>query len=269
MSSVDKLSDFASLIKKANEDKRIKEEAEKQRKLVEVSPMLDDFAAIIKKATEAKKLKAESANTVLEAKKAPRSDLNGAVVPTYQEPAKIAPQPVLEPSSDTEEDIQTLDPKIYGNIEKKFLKMFNRLQNDFQTLKKTVAQQPVGFGGAGSGEVRILRMDDVDARNIVDNSVLVYDAATKKFLPVPISSLGTGSTPTTTDEEMPYAKRTDFISDNELYKGEASVGSPDGNPVWRIRKVVIGNDGDVTETWANGNAEYTNRWTDRLTLTYS
>ncbi len=71
------------------------------------------------------------------------------------------------------------------------------------------------------------------------------------------------------EEQMVYSKRVDFISENQMYKGEAAVGSSESSALWRIRKIDIGVDGDVTQTWANGNSNFTNRWIDRLTLTYS
>lgn len=71
------------------------------------------------------------------------------------------------------------------------------------------------------------------------------------------------------EEDMPYAKQTDFVTDNLIYRGEAAVGSLVSAPAWRIRKLVIGVDGDVSETWADGNANFDNVWDDRLSLTYS
>ena len=71
------------------------------------------------------------------------------------------------------------------------------------------------------------------------------------------------------EEEMAYAKQTDFVTDNLIYRGEAAVGSATSASAWRIRKLIIGNDGDVSETWADGNANFDNVWDDRLSLTYS
>lgn len=71
------------------------------------------------------------------------------------------------------------------------------------------------------------------------------------------------------EEQMAYAKRIDFISDNLLYKGEAIVGTLDSDPAWRIHKIIIGSDSDVTEIWASGNALYDKRWSDRLSYSYS
>ena len=71
------------------------------------------------------------------------------------------------------------------------------------------------------------------------------------------------------EEEMVYAKRTDFISDSLLYRGEAIVGSLNSSPLWRIRRITIDTDDDITEEWAGGDAQFNNIWDNRLSLSYS
>lgn len=71
------------------------------------------------------------------------------------------------------------------------------------------------------------------------------------------------------EEEMVYSKRTDFLGDNLIYRGEAAVGSAESATAWRIRKIVLDLDGDVTETWATGTAAFDKAWTLRQTYVYS
>lgn len=71
------------------------------------------------------------------------------------------------------------------------------------------------------------------------------------------------------EEDVVYSKRIDFISDDVLYKGEAPVGSSESSPVWRVRRITVGVDGDVTEVWAGGSAEFVNAWTGRTGFSYS
>jgi hypothetical protein len=97
---------------------------------------------------------------------------------------------------------------------------------------------------------------------------LVIVAGRVQELPVGDDIGITGGTPTVEDMDM-YSKRVDFINDNLLYKGEANAGSLESASVWRIRRVEIGLDGDVTETFADGNANFDNAWTDRITKVYS
>lgn len=68
---------------------------------------------------------------------------------------------------------------------------------------------------------------------------------------------------------MVYSKRVDFVGEDVIYRGEAAVGSSEANPVWRIRKVVLAQDDDVTETWAGGTAVFDKVWSDRATYIYS
>lgn len=76
--------------------------------------------------------------------------------------------------------------------------------------------------------------------------------------------------PGVSEEDAVYSKRVDFISDDLLYKGEATVGSLETDPAWRVRLITISNvDGDVSETWASGTAEFNKIWADRATFTYS
>ena len=71
------------------------------------------------------------------------------------------------------------------------------------------------------------------------------------------------------DEEMPYSKRVDFITDDLLYRGEAAPGTLTSQTGWRIRKITIGTDGDVTEQWADGNSQFNKVWDNRLSFTYT
>ena len=68
---------------------------------------------------------------------------------------------------------------------------------------------------------------------------------------------------------MKYSTRTDFASDFLIYKGEAAPGSSNNDPFWRIHRLTISNDGDVTEEWAIGTAVFDKRWSDRLYYSYS
>lgn len=68
---------------------------------------------------------------------------------------------------------------------------------------------------------------------------------------------------------MKYAKLADFVGSDVIYKGEAIPGSLTSSPVWRISKVTIALDGDVSEQWAGGTAEFNKIWDNRLALSYS
>lgn len=71
------------------------------------------------------------------------------------------------------------------------------------------------------------------------------------------------------EEDMPYAKRIDWISDSVLYKGEAAVGSLESAAAWRIQRITLAADDDVTVVWADGVSDFTKIWDNRAGYTYS
>ena len=73
----------------------------------------------------------------------------------------------------------------------------------------------------------------------------------------------------TWEEEMPYAKKVDFIGDTVIISGKAVVGTQTSQAVWQLSKTEFGVDDDVTVTWADGDASFDNVWDNRLTYTYS
>ena len=60
----------------------------------------------------------------------------------------------------------------------------------------------------------------------------------------------------------------DAISPTLAYLGKAAPGSAKSDPVWQLKKLTFGVDGDVEITWADGNAAFDNVWDDRASLTY-
>lgn len=262
------LSSFAELMKKATEEKNIRLIAEQKKREEEITPLLSElFSSVItgKKANQSSVLKEGPLLAELK-----------AVITNPKAVENISTDVVnlIEEIEIKAANIQNSSKELTSKSEKRFLKLFNQLQADFQTLKKYVegkSQTSGGYGGSGgSGEVRILRMDDMEKGvNPSNGDTLVWSSALNKFvLKQPIASDGSSGS-IISDEEMPYAKRVDFVSDNELYKGEAVVGSLVTTSVWRIRKIVISNDGDVSEIWADGNSNYDNSWANRLTYSYS
>lgn len=69
------------------------------------------------------------------------------------------------------------------------------------------------------------------------------------------------------EDSVAYARQTDFVGEDVIYKGEAEAGSSQSSPVWRIRKITIVND-DISETWADGNTNFDNVWANRASLIY-
>ena len=64
------------------------------------------------------------------------------------------------------------------------------------------------------------------------------------------------------------ARKNVWASATVNYQGWALAGTLTSASSWRIRKRVFSTD-DFTDTWADGDTLYNNKWDDYLTLTYS
>ena len=70
-----------------------------------------------------------------------------------------------------------------------------------------------------------------------------------------------------TSVDTTFSIRIDQISDTLLYIGEGNLGADESAPVWSIKKMEqIGSVWRVT--YADGNQNKDNVWSDRLTLSY-
>lgn len=236
-----KLNSFADLMKVASEEKKTRVVNEKIRIEKEISPLLSELFSVVAKGKNSPILVPKSLETISK---------------------KEVLVPITELVKNVEEKVtQILSKSAPDDQEKRFLNIFNKLQDDFQNLKKYVeGKSSSGWGStSGGGEVRVLRMDDVLRETPLPRTVMTWDATLNKIRFLPI----------TTDDAMPYSKRVDFVGDYQIYRGEAEVGSPEGSSVWRLRRIDIGSDGDIIEVYANGNSNYTNIWSDRVNYAYA
>ena len=71
------------------------------------------------------------------------------------------------------------------------------------------------------------------------------------------------------DMGVELSRRSDFVGETLIYRGEAAPGTAENAPAWRIKRIEFAPDGDVTETWAGGNANFDKTWADRAGLSYS
>jgi hypothetical protein len=88
--------------------------------------------------------------------------------------------------------------------------------------------------------------------------------------PLPVSGTVTAtvSFPATQQTlEQALAILIDEASATVLYIGEAAPGSPQGDALWRIKK--IDTTSGMVLTWADGNTNFDNVWTGRAGLSYS
>jgi len=71
------------------------------------------------------------------------------------------------------------------------------------------------------------------------------------------------------EDQMVYSKRIDFVGDTIIYRGEALPGASTSSASWRVRRITLQPDGDLTEEWADGSADFNQVWDDHLTFSYS
>lgn len=118
-------------------------------------------------------------------------------------------------------------------------------------------------GGSGGTDLSSLTPG---ATGVDPVGVVVYQGGQAVNLPWPafISSIAGAI-----DMGAEMARRTDFVGDALMYRGESAPGTAEGTAAWRIKRIEFAADGDITETFAGGNADFTNAWTERSTLTYS
>lgn len=75
------------------------------------------------------------------------------------------------------------------------------------------------------------------------------------------------------DMASELSRRSDFVGETIIYRGEAVPGAAESAAVWRIKRIefITGVDGksDIDEKWAAGSAGFTNVWSDRAILGYA
>ena len=123
------------------------------------------------------------------------------------------------------------------NEVKEELDEFSQFRNEFEIFKKTMEtkltlREQVGFAsnslgsGAGSGEVRLLNLDDVDGTGIGNNSILKYNSTTKKFA---VGSDTSGLSNVVEDTTPQLGGNLDTNSQNILIDDAHFIGDENGN----------------------------------------
>ena len=119
----------------------------------------------------------------------------------------------------------------------------------------------------GGGSYKLVDNADVDKaaiKNVVENAILIYDPALKKFK---AESFVNVLDRLKAELEVQYNRLID-TDGQYIYIGEALPGTATSDAKWRIKRVdqKAGDDYDII--WADGTAELTKVWDDRLTLSY-
>lgn len=116
---------------------------------------------------------------------------------------------------------------------------------------------------------------DIDVLKITTSDALVVGVLPEvnSVLPVPslpkqLATIEYVSDAISNNLDIQYTKRVDVVSEFLIYRGEALPNSIESDPVWRISKIVVSGS-NYTVTWANGNANLNNKWSDHLVISYS
>lgn len=125
-----------------------------------------------------------------------------------------------------------------------------------EALKDAItAMLPNPGSGQGSGSgaaTEVKQIQQIDILNILKNDLLNVKVALHSLDGKIVSE------PSITDES----------GINVVYKGYAAVGVAQNDQLWAIQKIERIGESNVI-TWANGNKNFSNRWNDRDTLTFS
>lgn len=186
----------------------------------------------------------------------------------------------LEEKADS---FQQPDPTLVG-------KNLNDIVKKLRFLEQAIGR--IAATGPGSGETRLLRLDDVDTTNLADNKYLKYNATTKKleFSTVSASNVSYNLIGGVNNQILVkksnvdydyvwedliidttppiYTKLVDDTAGNVMYLGEAIPNSVEANAVWRIQKIMFDTNGNVDELRFANNGSFTQVWNNRANLTY-
>lgn len=162
----------------------------------------------------------------------------------------------------------SLEP-ILQDLQIKNNELIRKMQMQLSSAITNFALQS-GWGStsSGGGSVNILDNDDViysRVEDVVENSVLVFDASIKKFKAVSIVDLINSIR---LELEVKYTKLIDKDG-TVTYIGEAEPNSAANSAVWRIYRVDETNDPDIEIKWADGDANFDKIWDERDVYSYS
>lgn len=140
----------------------------------------------------------------------------------------------------------------------------------------TTNVEVISLDVSNTSVVAVLEKDVLVSENLSSSFItqevvntIVISGGTEGTTIVASGAQGPQGPPGIAEDDMPYSKKIDFVTDSILYTGEAAVGSLASASVWRIKRTIIAGDSDIDVTWADGTANFTKVWADRATYTYS
>ena len=156
----------------------------------------------------------------------------------------------------------------------------NLLSEVNNALNRAYMPKPsLGFSGGASyqdpkelvGYTKLDDHKDVDLTTVppAANDLLVWNAATNQWVARTVQEFASLLLPILeADLNTQYNKLIDVVG-NYTYVGEALPGTNTTVAQWRIKRVEELGAGDMSITFAGGDASFIFKWDDRATLTYS
>ncbi len=140
-----------------------------------------------------------------------------------------------------------------------------------------ITEQPLGFAIAEPEPVAFETTEPQGVQFATTETVLGFPTVTNPISFVladdqpiyfEVENLALGPSP---EDVMPppMSRRTDFVTEALIYVGEALPGTAETAAQWRIKRLTIAGDDDVTEEWAGGTGDYDKAWDSRASYTYS
>jgi hypothetical protein len=259
---MNKLQDFAELMRAAVAEKKAKEQA------IAVEMIEEANAAAAKKEKRKKRIQ-EGAKQFLEVLTVKPEPIVEVQAPVEQTPVLVEEDLIANVAGmfeATTENLVEADTETSSTVK--------RLQNDIAQLRRyidaKVSSIDTGWQGGGGGAARIADLDDVDVRTVpvAENDVLMYDPVKRKWLPKTLADLANDLGPLIGGKlYAPYNRMIDVVG-TKTYIGEAQPGVNVTQTGWRIKMIEELPSGDLQIIWADGSEDFTLIWDNRLTYTY-
>jgi hypothetical protein len=136
---------------------------------------------------------------------------------------------------------------------------------DTDSMSWIAQTSSVGGGGSGGGDASASnQLTEIARLTSINNKIPALLSSS------PLIDSGESATPVRiiSQTKAEFIIEKDEDTTNEIYFGYAIPGTLTSNSSWKIKKLTkTGSDFNVK--YANGSANFTNKWSDRLSLSYS
>jgi hypothetical protein len=166
--------------------------------------------------------------------------------------------------------VEIAEPKVDVNaLVAQMEQMRQMFEAKIRSLDSHISQ--VAWGGSGGGAARVSDLDDVDVRTqaLVKDNILYYEPTKRKWLPKSIEQLAADLAPLIGGQlYTPYNRMIDETP-QFIYIGESAPGVHVNQVGWRIKRIEQLAGGDMNVVWAAGSVDFSLIWDSRATYDYT